>query len=491
MQEYNKKIVLVFLSLIFIVWGGVVLLKGDLFYSDKLSFGSYEEFNTDSGLKILFLQDDSLPFVQYRILFPKAGADYDFEGKSGLSTLTAYLSEQGAGGLSATQLQEELNQLGAELEIGVDRQTVNMALSGLSWHGEKLWDLFGKIIAEPHFKDEEMEILRKQFSEKRLKMLDTPDVVAYTVWRKRIFEGPVGADAVGTLTSLSKITLEDIKSFYKRRYLEGNPILMVTGQYDKRLKTKIISFFNERFSYQDQELKNVSIPDLEPDLEPDFRLLINDNLNQAQIFLGYPISSFPVDNPREFLALRIASYVLGGGGSMTARLFVDLREKRGLTYGVYSGVDFGKLYGVFWLEGSTKTSSVREFLEETLLILRNFQEKGISSEEMQRAKQNLKSGYLKKMETPENRLNQLVYYEYYLGVDSSFLKNYLDILDDISLEEVNQLIKKFVLSKALQVLVYGHPSLQSQLEDIKGLAPLKTVSFKDYFKTELSFQTNK
>ena len=110
-----------------------------------------------------------MPSIQYRVLFPKAGPDYDFEGKSGLSYLTAYLSEQGAGGLNSEALQEELNQLGTALEISVNRQTVSISLSGLSWHGEKLWNLFGKVLTEPHFQDEEMEILRKQILEARLK----------------------------------------------------------------------------------------------------------------------------------------------------------------------------------------------------------------------------------------------------------------------------------------------------------------------------------
>ncbi len=484
MAKFNKKAIWfsIGLTLIILLGGFVLLKKSKLFDIDKFS-SAYEEIQTDSGLKVLFSRDDSLPFIQYRMFFPKGGADYDFKGKSGLAVLTAYLSDQGAGGLSATVLHEELNQLGTELEIGVGRQVSKMVLSGLSWHAGPLWNLFEKIISEPHFKEEEMEILRKQFLEKRLKNLDQPSFVANAVWRKRLFEGTVGSDRSGSIVSLSKITLEDIKRFYKNQYLEGNPILMVSGQYDEALKKNIISFFNDRFSYQSQTFKAVSIPDR----EPEFKLLTNANLDQAQIHLGHAIGSFPVDKPREFLVLKVANFILGAG-SMSSRLFVGLREEKGLTYGVYSGIDFGKLYGVFIVGGSTKTSSVREFLEDTLLILKNFKEKGVSLEEVQRAKQNLKSQHLNDIETPENRLQQYIYYTHYLGVNPNFLNNYLNILDDISLDEVNKLIKKFVLSKALQVLVYGHPSLKNQLEDIEGLAPLQKVSFEDYFKEELKLR---
>ena len=133
MKRLKRKTALVLF--IFLILGGLVLY----FSLSQLAFKDYQEIQTDSGLKILFLKDKSLPFIQYKALFPKAGADYDGEGQSGLASLTAFLIEQGAGGLSSTELQEELNQLGTGLDIRVGRQTAALALSGLSWHGLKLW----------------------------------------------------------------------------------------------------------------------------------------------------------------------------------------------------------------------------------------------------------------------------------------------------------------------------------------------------------------
>ena len=316
--------------------------------------------------------------------------------------------------------------------------------------------------------------------------MDRPSAVTSELWRRGIFKGSVGRAMEGTLVSLSAITLEDVKSFYKQRFQEGEPILMVAGQYDKKLKKNIISFFEKNFSYQGKKSESFSIPQL----PAHFKLLVKEDLVQAHVYLGYPISSFPADEPRKFLALKTANSILGGGG-MNSRLFMRLREEKGLTYSTQSDMAFGKMYGLFLLSGSTKTSSVREFLEEVLFVLKEFREKGISLEELERAKQVLKSRYLKSIETPENRLNQFIYYTYYLGVKPSFLEDYLDILDDISLDEVNKLIKEFVLSKALQLVIYGHSSLQSQLEGLEGFPPFQVLSFEDYFKEELSSQVLK
>ncbi len=449
---------------------------------NNLSPLGHQEIRASSGLKILFLKDESLPFIQYQMFFPRAGSDYDPEGKSGLSYFTALLSEQGAGGLDSEALQEELNQLGTELEIQVGRQTADIALSGLSWHGEKLWELFEKILTAPHFQEEEMEILKKQLLKSRLAALDQPSAVASELWRKGLFPGPVGESRQGTLLSLLQITLEDIKSFYKQRFLEGEPVLIAAGQYDKRLKQKIISFFERHFIYRGQPAEGFSIP--QPPAS--FRLFTKKDLAQANIILGYPISAFPTENPRKFLALNLANAILGYGAEN--RLYEELRDKRGLTYGAYSSIDFGRLYGVFGVSGSTKTDSAKEFLSQTLSVLKAFREKGVSLAELNRAKQGMKSRYLRRIETPENQLRQLVYYTYYLGVDSKFLDNYLNILNDISLDEVNRLIQEFVLSKPLQALVYGHPSLREQLEGLEGWPPLQTFSFEDHFREELSFK---
>ena len=439
----------------------------------------YKEIKMKSGLKILLLKDDSLPFVQFSLWLPKAGSDYDKEGKSGLAQLTAYMLDQGAGGLSSEQLHEDLNQLGTELSIEIGRQTARFTISGLSWHKEKLFDLFKKILTEPHFESSELKILQKQFIDRRIKNLDQPSFVADTLLRNRLFEGPVSKSSTGNLISLSKITLKDIKTFYEQNYIKGNPIFTIVGNFDKSLEKSAKTFIHERFSYQASDIKPISTPDLKAQI----LLVTNESLEQAEMRLAYSLFPFPTENPRQFFLFKLANSVLGGGG-MTSHLFNELREKRGLTYGVYSSLALGKLYGFFSIDGATKSSSVKEFLEQGLIVLNKFKEKGINLEELNKAKQTLKMRYLTRTETPEDKLSQELYYKYYLGLGSDFLNNYIKTIDDISLKEVNLSIKEFTLSNPLQIIIYGHPSIQSQLEEMTDF-PLTVTSFKDYFKDEL------
>ncbi|MCY4322032.1 MAG: pitrilysin family protein [Bdellovibrionaceae bacterium] len=440
---------------------------------------NYKEIKVKSGSKILFFKDDSLPYIQFSIMFPKAGSDYDLKDKSGLAQLTAYLLDQGAGGLSSEKLQEELNKLGTEFSVEVGRQMAYFSIKGLSWHQEKLYNLFKKIISRPNFESSEMEILRKQFIERRANNLDESDFVANTILRNTLFKGPSAKSSIGNLLSLSKIKLEDIKNFYKKHYIKGNPILMIIGNFDKNIKKSAVSFMNKNFSHEDEDSHSITLPDLKAQI----KLVTNEDLVQAEVRLAYKLFPFPTKNPRQFLIFRLANTILGSG-SMTSRLFDELREKRGLTYSAHSSVNMGKLYGFFDISGGTKTSSVKEFLKQSLIILNKLKKEGVTPKELNTAKQLTKIYFLVRTETPADKLYQTVYYNYYLGLDSNFLDNYTKTIDDISLEEVNKGIKEFILLNPLQIIIYGHPSIKSQLKDMKNFT-LSTVSFKDYFKKEL------
>ena len=138
----------------FIVIGGFIIV-----YSKTSK--DYKRYQTESGLTVLSTKDDSLPYIKYEAYFKRAGADH--VRKPGLTQLTAYLLDQGAGDLSSEQIQKELNQLGTEWKVSVGRDTVTLSLEGLSWYKKELFELFKKIIVSPRFEEKELEILREQF----------------------------------------------------------------------------------------------------------------------------------------------------------------------------------------------------------------------------------------------------------------------------------------------------------------------------------------
>ena len=487
---------LIYFLIAVFIFSGVFSLN---FFKESYEYKTHE---TLSGLKVLSIKDDSLPYIRYNVQFLKAGSDYSFEDKAGLATLTAYLLDQGAGDLNSEQIQEELNQLGTELDVSLGKQSVQLSLSGLSWHKEKLFDLFKKIIISPHFKEQELEILRKQFLTKRIRSLDSPSFVSSTFMRKSLFKGMIGEPSNGNLISLSEITLEDIKSFYKTQYKEGNPVFSLVGNFDSSFEKEFYSFVDQNFSYHEQDLIEKPEPVYQ---SSQYQLLTKKDLVQAEINLSYLLFPFPKEDYKTVLSLKLANFILGGP-TLFSRLSEELREKRGLTYSVYSSVSLGKVYGIFSSSGATKNSSVREFIELLFLNLKKVKEEGVTLEELNKAKNQLKMNHLKSIESPEEHLDIVLYYTEYLGLDPKLLNHYVQILDSISLEDVNAVFDKFILSSEfdrikdikktdqinekayLQIQVYGNPSIQSQLENIENLPELQVISFEDYFQEELSLK---
>ena len=460
-------------------------LAGVLIFMDKKNTEpiskNFEELATASGLKALFYRDDRLPYINYSMWFPKAGADYDFPNRSGLAFLTAELLPQGAGGMSAEEIQERLNYYGTSLETSTQRQWTEISLSGLSWHAGDLWELFAKIISKANMDSKELDLLRKNYLEKRLHNLDEPEFAAWEAWRRNAFSGhgSVGEPEEGTSDSLSKISLEEVKRFYSNRYEGGAPYLIVAGQFSEGLKRRALAFLEENFKGPAEKKPEP----LQIKEEASFAFLSKKNQVQSQIIMGCPLFPFPSENPRDFVAMSLANAILGGGLSFESRLMKKLREEMGLTYGVSSHLALGASYGLFAVSGATKTKTTGDFLEAASEILREFWEKGIAPEELATAKTYMKSRHMKKTETPEGQLDRFFHYVYYLGADASFLENYIEIVESVSLEEANAAVKKIIRPEKLQTLVYGHPSIKPQLEALqeKGFPAVQERAFEDYF----------
>ena len=475
MKIKSTKFFFIFIAVLIIGWSGV-------FIFNKGIFKSYEEVVAPSGVKILFLKEKNLPYVYFSIWFLKAGSDYDPPNKSGLNFITAHLLEQGAGGFSSEEIQDQLDYLGASFNAQTRHQYSRFSMSGLSWQEKKLWNIFFKIITEAHLEEGEFHHLKQRLIEARYSKLDDPDSVADEVWRQLLFpeNSPAGQPEEGTVTSLNQISLEDIKRFFKNHYVESRPIVTVVGQFSSSLKKEILASFEQVFT--ESKLTNSTNP--MPKKASFFKLLKKKDQLQSQIRLGFQSLSFPEDQPRLSVALDLATLILGGGG-LNNRLMNRLREEMGLTYGVWSFLSLGRSYGLFQLGAQTKTKNTVVFVEETLKILKQFQDQGVTDTELKMAKPMLKSRYLQRIDIPEKFLTELIYYRDYLGTSATFFEDYLSIIEDISLEEVNEAIKTYLKSENLSIFIYGDPSIEKKLLKIPDLPPLESLSFEDYFSKDL------
>ena len=146
--------------------------------------------------------------------------------------------DQGAGGLSAEALQEELNFYGTEIDTEVGFHTATVSLSGLSYHKQELLNLFLKVVKEPGFSDEEWKTLQKQLIQSRTRQLEEPGYVISERLKKALFDGPAAAPRGGDNVSLRKLDLKSIRTFYKDQYGLNEAVFLVVGNFDKKFAKK-------------------------------------------------------------------------------------------------------------------------------------------------------------------------------------------------------------------------------------------------------------
>ena len=470
----------------------------------------FEAVSPGGGFELLFFKDKSLPFIRYGLFLPRGGSGSS--NHPGLAQFTLSLLDQGAGGRSAEEIQESLNFYGTELNIKTGRETSKITLSGLSGAAAPLQELFYDIVFHPTFSLEEVRNLKKRSIQERLQSLNDRPYTAYETWLKNLFnDSPFSQPVAGTIPSLKNITQKAVSEFYSsclNRDSKEKKILSVTGNITDSLKRQTLASLKKALleGRQGESAAENQAPANIP-TSPDkagragggrasrsgkseeeggsFHLLTNSDLSQSEVLIGLkapPFSEKEADLRRQ-AAFSLGNHILGGPG-LNSRLSNELREKQGLTYGVFSMRVAKKNNGFFLTEGNSRTETTAVFLKKTLKILREF-EKGVSEEELKQAKIQAKSRFLSDKETLESRADSFIYYTYGLGAKEDFLDNYLARTEDIRLPEVNQEIKNLIDSDKLHILVYGNPEIESEANKVRPVT--KTLSFKECFsETELS-----
>jgi len=193
-------------------------------------------------------------------------------------------------------------------------------------------------------------------------------------------------------------------------------------------------------------------------------LIEKNDLKQTQIRLGHIGIS---RNDPDYIPLRVASTILGGG--LFSRLMKEIREKRGLTYSVYSYFDTRWEKGAFTVGTFSRNDKVGETVSEVIRVFEEMREKGVTDDEVRDAVNFLKGQFPQALETPESFGIQVLYLDFY-GVDQSYFTTYLQDLDRLKAKDINRVIQKHIHPEAFKVVVHGPAPLAEQL---KGLAPIQ------------------
>ncbi|OFZ12427.1 MAG: hypothetical protein A2Z20_06685 [Bdellovibrionales bacterium RBG_16_40_8] len=427
---------------------------------------SYKDLTLSNGLKVLFIEDHSLPYISIGLLI-KSGASHDPLSKSGLAEITASLLERGTKNKSATEIADEFGQLGTSFGADVGYDYSYFSTSGLSEHQNELISLFFEVITGASFSIREVERLKSEMVADIQRNYDKPAYVADRLYAQMLFGAhPYGRSVSGSIRDVRSFRQRDVIRNYLKYYRPNNAQLVLVGDINADL---IKSLEAKLAMWQPRDMQIMRMPPLRSLSGVSLQLVNRDDLKQSEIRLGHYGVKRQIN---DYQTLSVAENILGRG--MTSRLMSEIRVKRGLTYGIYSSFDARQDVGPFVISSSTRHEKVGELINETISVLNSFYSKGVTEKEVSEAISFLKGSFPTRVETPDQRAEMLVSLRFY-GISDEYLTDYVKNLDKISMTDVNKVIKKYYHPDNLRVFIYGPRD-----KIIDQLRPIGAVEIKDY-----------
>jgi predicted Zn-dependent peptidase len=397
-----------------------------------------------NGLVLIAERMPALRSAAFTLLVP-SGAAFEPPGRPGVASMLAEWVVRGAGERDSRELMTALDNLGVNHAIGA--QTVHTSLSAATL-GRNLvpaLEIFADVLRRPHLDEEEIEPIRALTLQGLQSLEDDPGSKVMIELRRRHFPDPWGRPTPGTPVGVEAATAADLRRHFEATYQPRGAILAVAGSLE----------WGPLF-----DAVGGLLGDWEPRPEPPLTVLptgpsrdhILKDTQQIQIALAYP--TVVVSDPDYYLA-RASTAILGGYSS--ARLFTEVRERRGLCYSVYAGYESLKDRAAVMIYAGTSADRAQQTLDVTLEELRRLRDSGVDAEELETMRAGLKSSLIMQQESSMSRSGSLASDWYYLGRVRT-LDEIASALDALTPEAVSRFAARQPLDD-LTILTLGPKAL--------------------------------
>lgn len=359
-----------------------------------------------NGLTLLAERMEHVRSAALNFLVP-AGCVYDPPERLGIASVLSDMITRGAGERDSRALSLALDNLGLDRDESVSPMHLRFWGATVARNLPAALEIYADILRRPHLPDDEIDAVKALAIQDIQGLEDEPRQKVLIELRRRHYPPPLGQDRRGTVATVEQLSTADVRAYYRRHFGPRGTILSVAGNVEwEPLRDLVDRLFG------DWEGGGEPALDLGPPLEK--RSHIEKETTQTQIGIAYP--SVPIGHPEYYAAMGAVNILSGG---MSARLFTEVREKRGLCYAVWASyATFKDRASVFCYAGTTNERA-QETLDVTLGELNRLQD-GIELDEVERVRAGLKSTLIMQEESTSARAGTLASDWYYLGRVRSF-----------------------------------------------------------------------
>ncbi len=437
----------------------------------KASFPDFQEATLSNGLKVFVVENHREPTITFRLLF-KSGDTSDGD-KPGLSDAVAALLNKGTARRTALQFAQETDFIGASVEAGSGPDSLAVSASGLTKDLPKLLDLFTDATLHPAFPADELaKHLRKTISS-LAQQKQTPSSLASRLRGKLIYGATNPYGAYPTEQSLGGIGREDVARSHTARFTPDNATLAVVGDVRAAdilpLLEKAFVDWKPATALVDKAGKPAELPAM---AEPPkgLRIHLVDRTGSVQSNVLVSCRGVARNNP-DAPEIGVMNSILGGGFS--GRLFQNLREAHGYTYGSSSGFVMNRAGGLFSASAEIRNAVTVPAIQEILNEIRRIRSEDVPAPELAMQRQYLAGNYLLSLESPATTAERVQAIDLY-GLPADYFKNYARRVAGVSAERVKELARKYIDVDDATIVVVG------EAKDVKdALAKLGPVTVYD------------
>lgn len=407
------------------------------------------------GSRLFLKEDHSLPIVYMNLaLYAGSLKDLDEDSKTGLAYITAEMLERGTLKRDKYEIADFLDLYGAEISFNNKKESTWIEIGLLSKHKDKVLNLLREMLMEPAFDPEELEKLKNEVVAKIQLEDEYLSKVVSREFRRAIY--PVAhpfrpKSTAERIESILSITVDDLKFFYKKYFSPKNLNISVVGDIKEDVLLKDLELLFKDWNINAPLSSRPSIDKVEI-CEPQNIEIKRENKTQSQIILGH--AGFLKRTDPDFYSLLIGNYILGGN-PLSSRLGKIVRDEHGYVYNVNSSFSASLGAGAFTIQLGVNPSNVDDAIKLTKKITNDFVKNGITETELLATKSYLKGSFaarnLSSNEEICDSLAQMLIYE----LDSTYIENYAQIIDSVTIEDVNKVIKKYIFPEKFTIVRAG------------------------------------
>jgi zinc protease len=441
--------------------------------SRPLRLPTVTETTTSTGLTVLTAERGPLPLVAMRLVL-RAGSATDPKDRHGLADFTVRLLRRGTARMSANEIDEAVEFVGASLATGVSEDLMSLYLTTPAEHFPAMLSVLGQLVREPTFPEKEVGLARERALAHFANDLDDPGTVADRAFTRALWgEHPYGHDVGGSASHVRTFTREDVVRFHRERVGPMGALLVVVGAVKPAVVAAEVEKAFGGWAQPDQ-LEPTAAPAVEGIAQAGQIILVDKpDQTQTQVRIGGP--GFRVGHP-DYFASTAMNIALGGG--FTSRLVNQIRVERGLSYGVSSYFDAMSAGGAFAINTFTKTASTRQIIDVALGEVAKVRKSGLTPRELKSAQTYLAGLYPMRTETSESVASVLADIRVH-GLGDDWVEKFRDRLRAVTPKQVKEVSAKYLFPKQPLIVLLGKASeVQKQLKRLG--APITVVPASEY-----------